>query len=107
MTEAQIAMTPEERLTANLCAECCADLTILDANHHASTHWPVILIPNGYNTEAIRRQTLMADYAENQTTKRKEEAAAKKHESEHPTGSRTTTTPSPSSARESSLGEKR
>ena len=97
MTEDQAAMTPEDRLAQNLCAECCADLTAIDVPHHMMQHWPQFIRPDGLNAEAIRRQGLMQQYADAHPTG----AKAQKREAEHPqTGSRSeskSSTPPPPS----------
>jgi hypothetical protein len=65
MTEAEAAMSPEERLANNLCAECSAPLLGIDVKHHSMQHWPEFIKPDGRNAEAIRRQALMTDYITN------------------------------------------
>lgn len=64
MTDEAAAMTPEERLSHDLCCECGTALTGIDAAHHSAQHWPQFIRPDGLNAEAIRRQGLMADYAQ-------------------------------------------
>lgn len=63
MDPAAQTMTPEERLAADLCAECGTPLSAIDTTHHSLQHWPQFLRPDGTNAEALRRQQLMADYA--------------------------------------------
>lgn len=63
MDDATAALTPEERLAKDLCCECGIPLTGLDVPHHSMQHWTQYIRPDGQNAEAIRRQTLLADYA--------------------------------------------
>jgi|SRR5215469_65323 len=97
MDEATAALTPEDRLAQDLCAECGLPLTGLDVPHHMMTHWPQFIRPDGLNAEAIRRQGLMQTYADSHPVA----ARTAKLETAHPGGrpmpeTRSTTTSRPS-----------
>lgn len=77
MTEEQAAMTPDERIAQDLCAECAHPLKEIDATNHTAQHWPPFMQPAGVNQEAIRRQGLMNQYSEGQLEKRRAELKKK------------------------------
>jgi len=57
-TEEQVAREP---LLA--CPECYTLLRRDQAEHHASTHWPYLIQPYPEHAEAIRRQTMLREFA--------------------------------------------
>jgi len=68
MTDAEAAMTPDERIAQGLCPECAAPLAKLAPATHGLTHWPTAIFPDGRNQEAIRRQGLLNSYTPTSST---------------------------------------
>jgi len=77
MTEAEAALTPDERIAQGLCPECAMDVSNQAPATHALTHWPTAIFPDGRNQEAIRRQGLLVNYKPTSST-------PARHETEHP-----------------------
>jgi len=65
-------MTPAQRMTAKLCPECFADLTVESAQHHLDMHWQPRLLNADPDSQANVRAKMLRNFIKAQTERQPE-----------------------------------